>query len=125
GGFFLNNQLTDFSFIPTSQNGAPAANRVEGGKRPRSAMSPVMVFDMRGQLVALVGSPGGPSILSYNLKTLIGVLDFGQSMQAAIDLPHVIARGNSIRVERGRMDPVLLQGLKDMGYTLTEVEGEE
>lgn len=125
GGFFLNNQLTDFSFSPVTADGLKAANAVEGGKRPRSAMSPAMVFDRRHGLIALVGSPGGPAIIAYNLKALVGILDWRLSMQEAIDLPNVVARGNSIRVEVSRMDPRIKAALKTMGYNLTEVQGEE
>lgn len=125
GGFFLNNQLTDFSFSPITADGLKAANAVEPGKRPRSAMSPIMVFDQKGSLKALVGSPGGPAIIAYNLKALIGVLDWRLSMQEAIDLPNVVARGDSIRVEARRMDTAIRASLTSMGYALTEVQGEE
>lgn len=125
GGFFLNNQLTDFSFSPVGPDGRKAANAVEPGKRPRSAMSPVMVFDRNGKLIALVGSPGGPAIISYNLKALVGTLDWRLSMQDAIDLPNVVARGNAIRVEARRMSPSISSSLAAMGYDLTEVQGEE
>ena len=125
GGFFLNNQLTDFSFSPLSPDGLKAANAVEPGKRPRSAMSPIMVFDQSGRLQALVGSPGGPAIISYNLKALVGFLDWHLSMQDAIDLPNVVARGESIRIEARRMDPAIRSSLVAMGYVLTEVQGEE
>ncbi len=124
GGFFLNNQLTDFSFTPTAADGTKAANAVEPGKRPRSAMSPAMVFDSHHRLVALIGSPGGPRIVSYNLKTLVAALDFGLSMQDAIDLPNVVARGDSISIESDRMDPKVLAGLKAFGYRIDDPEGE-
>ena len=125
GGFFLNNQLTDFSYSPVSADGKKAANAVEGGKRPRSAMSPAMVFDAKGKLVAMIGSPGGPSIIAYNLKALIGMLDWGLSPQDAVALPNVIARGDTIRIEESRMKPEVFAGLKAMGYGLTSVAGEE
>ncbi len=124
-GFFLNNQLTDFSFTPVLPDGAPVANAVAGGKHPRSSMAPVIVFDRSGKVVAAVGSPGGTSIIAYNLKTLIGVLDWHLSMQDAIDLPNVIARGDAIRVEKDRMEPAVWDGLTAMGYKLTPVSGEE
>ncbi|ESQ90096.1 gamma-glutamyltransferase [Asticcacaulis sp. AC460] len=126
GGFFLNNQLTDFSFSPTAPDGTPAANAVAGGKHPRSSMAPVIVFDATGRkVVAAVGSPGGNSILSYNLKTLIGVLDWKLPMQDAINLPNVVARGDSIRIEKERMEPKVWDGLVAMGYQMTAVSGEE
>ena len=126
GGFFLNNQLTDFSFSPQTVDGLPVANSVAPGKHPRSSMSPVIVFDSTGKkVVAAVGSPGGPSILAYNLKVLIAVLDWKLPMQTAINLPNVVARGNAIRVERARMEPVVWDGLTAMGYSLTATKGEE
>ena len=126
GGFFLNNQLTDFSFSPQTADGLPVANSVAGGKHPRSSMSPVIVFDRTGKtVIAAVGSPGGSAILSYNLKVLIAVLDWKLSMQDAINLPNVVSRGDSIRVERARMEPAVWDGLTAMGYTLTATNGEE
>lgn len=126
GGFFLNNQLTDFSFAPVHPDGVPAANAVGPGKHPRSSMAPLIVFDQTGkQVVAAVGSPGGNSILSYNLKTLIGLLDWKLSMQDAINLPNVVARGGSVRIEKERMDPKVWDGLVAMGFELTAVAGEE
>ena len=125
GGFFLNNQLTDFSWSPMTADGAKAANAVEGGKRPRSAMSPAMLFDKNGKLVGMIGSPGGPSIVAYNIKTIMGVADFGLSLQDAINLPNVVARGDSIRVEASRMPDAVKTSLRGMGYNLTEVQGEE
>ncbi|MEI9904181.1 MAG: gamma-glutamyltransferase family protein [Asticcacaulis sp.] len=124
-GFFLNNQLTDFSFNPVTPAGAPAANAVAGGKHPRSSMAPVIVFDRDGKVVVAVGSPGGTSIIAYNLKTLVGLLDWHLSMQDAIDLPNVIARGDAIRIEKERMEPAVWDGLTAMGYSLTAVQGEE
>lgn len=124
-GFFLNNQLTDFSFTPKLPDGQPVANAVAPGKHPRSSMAPVVIFDQKGHVVGAVGSPGGLSIIAYNLKTLIGVLDWGLSMQQAIDLPNVIARGDMIRVEKARMEPAVWDGLTKMGYNLTAVSGEE
>jgi gamma-glutamyltranspeptidase/glutathione hydrolase len=123
-GFFLNNQLTDFSFSPVDKDGAPAANAVGPGKRPRSSMAPTIVLDRKGRFVAAVGSPGGPAILAYNLKTLVGVLDWGLSMQAAIDLPNLIARGDIYAAELSRMAPEVVEGLKAKGLTLTGGRGE-
>lgn len=125
GGFFVNNQLTDFSWTPVTADGRKAANAVEPGKRPRSAMSPTMIFDKKGKLIALLGSPGGPGIIAYNLKTIMGVLDFHLSMQDAINLPNVVAKGDTIRVEAALLPPEIRTQLKAMGYKLTEVEGEE
>ena len=125
-GFFLNNQLTDFSFSPTAATGAPIANAVAGGKHPRSSMAPVIVFDSTGKhVVAACGSPGGTSIIAYDLKALVGILDWHLPMQDAINLPNVIARGSSIHIEKDRMEPAVWDGLTQMGYTLTADSGEE
>jgi gamma-glutamyltranspeptidase/glutathione hydrolase len=95
GGFFLNNQLTDFSFSPTEKDGAPAANAVAGGKRPRSSMAPLIVLDNKGKFLAAVGSPGGNAILSYNLKAMVGLFYWNLTMQQAIALPNMVARGDN------------------------------
>jgi gamma-glutamyltranspeptidase / glutathione hydrolase len=118
GGFVLNNQLTDFSYLPTDERGT-VANAVQGGKRPRSSMAPVIVVDQEGHFVAALGSPGGSSILAYNAKTLIGILAWGLSMQAAIELPNLIAHGNDFVGELGRFSPELLAGLRNRGIDLT------
>ncbi|HEX6858793.1 MAG TPA: gamma-glutamyltransferase [Caulobacteraceae bacterium] len=120
GGFFLNNQLTDFSFSPAEADGAPAANAVAPGKRPRSSMTPIIVTDRQGRFVAALGSPGGSSILAYNLKTLIGVLDWGLTMDEAIELPNFMARGDVFIGEPDRFDGRVLRGLADRGYVLKD-----
>ena len=100
GGMMLNNQLTDFSFLPT-QNNRPIANAVAGGKRPRSSMTPVMIFNPHGQLVGLLGSPGGPRIIGYVAQTISALIDAQMDMQAAMDLPHHIAYRGYIELESG------------------------
>ncbi|MEL6753658.1 MAG: gamma-glutamyltransferase, partial [Pseudomonadota bacterium] len=97
-GFLLNNELTDFAREPEI-NGIPVANAPAGGKRPRSSMSPTIVFDEFGDVVMVTGSPGGNSIIAYVSKTLVGVLDWGLSAQDAVNLPNVIARGQAVGVE--------------------------
>lgn len=124
GGFFLNNQLTDFNFAPDDADGAPAANAVAAGKRPRSSMSPVIVLDRQGRFVAALGSPGGPSILAYNLKVLVGVLDWNLTMQDAINLPNVIARGASVSGEADRFAPGVVAALAGKGLVLKSSGGE-
>ncbi len=84
-GYLLNNELTDFSFEP-EQNGQAVANRVEGGKRPRSSMAPTIVLK-NGAPYPAVGSPGGSRIIGYVAKTLVAHLDWGMDIQQAIDLP--------------------------------------
>src|SRR5579864_5222680 len=93
GGFVLNNQLTDFSFVP-SEGGQLVANAVQGGKRPRSSMAPVIVLDHAGNFVAALGSPGGSAILEYNAKTLVALLAWKLPIKQAIELPNLIARDN-------------------------------
>ena len=89
GGFLLNNELTDFSFLPADATGKPVANRVQPGKRPRSSMSPTLVFDAAtGQFVMSVGSPGGAMIIHFTAKVLYGVLNWGLLPQQAINLPN-------------------------------------
>jgi gamma-glutamyltranspeptidase / glutathione hydrolase len=116
-GFVLNNQLTDFSYRPTDEHGA-VANAVQGGKRPRSSMAPVIVVDHDGRFVAALGSPGGSSILAYDAKAVVGILAWGLSMQAAIELPNLIAHGNEFVGELGRFSPEVLAGLRDRGIDL-------
>jgi gamma-glutamyltranspeptidase/glutathione hydrolase len=125
GGFFLNNQLTDFSFTPWEKDRAPAANAVGPRKRPRSSMSPIIVLDRQGRVVAALGSPGGSAILSYNLKTLVGVIDWELPMQRAIDLPNLMARGDAFNGEAGKFPPELLAGLRERGVEVKPGAGEE
>ncbi|CAN7555042.1 gamma-glutamyltransferase [Phenylobacterium sp. LjRoot225] len=125
GGFFLNNQLTDFSFSPKDPDGAPAANAVAPGKRPRSAMSPTIVLDRRGRFVAAIGSPGGPGIIAYDLKALIALLDWKLPMQQAIDLPNLIARKDVYDAEIGKFAPGVVEGLAARGVNLITGTGAE
>ncbi|WP_293389214.1 gamma-glutamyltransferase family protein [Phenylobacterium sp. RIFCSPHIGHO2_01_FULL_69_31] len=124
-GFFLNNQLTDFSFSPEDRDGAPAANAVAGGKRPRSSMAPAIVLDKDRRFVAAVGSPGGPSILAYNLKALVGMLDWKLPVQEAINLPNLIAGGSFYAAEVDKFSPELTAGLEARGIKLTSGFGAE
>ncbi len=98
GGFFLNNELTDFTFAP-EKDGAPVANRVEGGKRPLSSMAPTIVFDRDGKPVLALGSAGGKRIIMHVTKTLVGVIDFGLPLKEAIALPNIYFGGGSLLVE--------------------------
>lgn len=124
GGMILNNQLTDFSRVPIDNEGQPIANAVEPNKRPRSSMSPTIVLDANGEFLMSTGSPGGNSIISYTLKTLVGVLDWGLTPQEAIDLPNMVARGDTVRIESERASAELIQALKDYGFNVQESEGE-
>jgi gamma-glutamyltranspeptidase/glutathione hydrolase len=118
GGFFLNNQLTDFSFSPLTADGRPAANAVAAGKRPRSSMSPVIILDREGRLVGALGSPGGTSILAYNAKALIATLVWGMPMRDAFALPNLVARGNGFGADTDRFAPALRDGLNAAGVRL-------
>ncbi len=100
GGFLLNNQLTDFSFKPTDSKGTPIANRIEGGKRPRSSMSPTMIFNDDGELVLVLGSPGGSRIILYVLKTIIATVDWGMDQQAAVELTNFGSRNGPFEIEK-------------------------
>ena len=99
-GYLLNNQLTDFALTP-KKNGKWRANRVEANKRPRSSMSPVMVFNADGSLRLVLGSPGGSRIINYVTQTVIGVLDWGLDIQTAINLPKITNRNKVTTLERG------------------------
>ncbi len=124
GGFFLNNQLTDFSFAPVNADKTEAANAVAPGKRPRSSMSPLIVTDPQGNFVAAIGSPGGNSILAYNLKAVVGVLDWKLSMQDALALPNLIARGDTYASEPAKYAPGVVDALKAKGVVFTGFGGE-
>ena len=116
-GFLLNNELTDFSFRP-EVDGKPVANRVEPGKRPRSSMSPTLVFGPDGKLLLVIGSPGGPEIINYVALTLIAVLDWGLDVQAAIDLVHVSNRNGDTEIEPGPWGDAIAAELKARGHTI-------
>lgn len=121
-GFVLNNQMTDFSFIP-EENGQPVANRVQPGKRPRSAMAPTLVFDRHsGELLAALGSPGGSQIIEYVSKSLVAMLDWQLDPQAAINLPNFGSRNGATELETGLFSPALKQALRDKGHALSEIE---
>ena len=123
-GYLLNNELTDFSRQPRI-NGKLVANAPDAGKRPRSSLSPSIVFDENGDLLLVTGSPGGNSIVAYVSKTIIGILEWNLSVQEAIDLPNVIARGKEVRVETGvPKGQEWADTLSAMGYEVQEREGE-
>jgi gamma-glutamyltranspeptidase/glutathione hydrolase len=123
-GFFLNNQLTDFSSRAV-EDGRPVANAVAPGKRPRSSMSPVIVLDRNGRVLAALGSPGGSAILAYNAKALVGLLAWDLSLQQAIDLPNLIARGKDFGGETAKFAPGVLEGLAERGIEVKPGRGEE
>ncbi len=121
-GFLLNNELTDFNFLPADEGGA-VANRVAPGKRPRSSMAPFLVFDGKsGALDMAVGSPGGSLIIGYVVKTLIGVLDWGLDPQAAASLPNFDSRGGPTEIEKGTELESIVPALKAMGHEVHVID---
>ncbi len=116
-GFLLNNQLTDFSFRPETL-GRPAANRVEGGKRPRSSMSPTLVFDRDGRFKLAVGSPGGLAIIAFVAKTLAATLDWGMDIQQAIAAPNFGSTNGPTFIERGTTLEGIGDALAERGHVL-------
>jgi gamma-glutamyltranspeptidase/glutathione hydrolase len=115
-GFMLNNHATDFSPVPRTRSGRPKVNRPGPGKRPRSAQSPTLVFDGSGRLALALGSPGGTRIIAYVVKTLIGVLDWGLDIQAAISLPNHAVRRGRIDLERGTALEAIAPQLRALGH---------
>jgi len=114
-GFLLNNELTDFSFTP-EKDAKPVANRLEPGKRPRSSMSPTIVYGPGEKLKMVVGSPGGSRIIGYVAQTIIGVLDWNLDVQDAIALPHVVKRFKTVDIETGPGAEALATALTTMGH---------
>ena len=121
GGFFLNNELTDFTFAP-EKNGAPVANRVAPGKRPLSSMSPTIVFDRDGRAVLALGSAGGKRIIMHVTKTLIGVIDFGLPLDQAIALPNIYFGDGGLEVEQNTMLSAMVDGLGSFGQKVRPVD---
>ena len=111
-GFVLNNELTDFDFTPGS------ANEVRGGKRPRSSMSPSIVFGPGGRVEIVIGSAGGAYIIGDTAKALVGMLDWKLDVQAAIDLPNFGGRGDAVEIEPGPMLERLGPGLRALGHAV-------
>jgi gamma-glutamyltranspeptidase/glutathione hydrolase len=120
-GYMLNNQLTDFAFVPTEQ-GRPVANRIAARKRPRSAMAPTLVFDQQGKFAMAVGSPGGSAIINYVVQTLIAMLDWRLDPQQAVSLPHYGSRNWPTELEQGRGLEALVPQLEARGHIVTLIE---
>jgi gamma-glutamyltranspeptidase/glutathione hydrolase len=121
-GFLLNNEMTDFSFIP-EEHGQKVANRIEPGKRPRSSMAPTLIFDRQsGEFLATIGSPGGSQIIEYVAKSTLGLLDWNLDAQQAINLPNFGSRNGPTELERGQFSPALIQALKAKGHEVNEID---
>lgn len=118
GGFLLNNELTDFSFKPTDSKGRLVANRVEGAKRPRSSMSPTIVFDETGKVRMVLGSPGGSRIILYVLKAIIAHLDWGQGAQGAVSLPTFGSRNGPFEIESGPWAAAPARAMRARGHAV-------
>jgi gamma-glutamyltranspeptidase/glutathione hydrolase len=116
GGFFLNNELTDFSRSPRVE-GRLVANRVEGGKRPRSSMSPMVVWDPQGRPVLAIGAAGGSTIPVQTARSIIGVIDFGLGAEAALGMPFTMAYGDRVTVERGTWMEDAIPAFRALGHT--------
>ena len=114
-GYYLNNELTDFNAVP-STNGVSVANRVEAGKRPRSSMSPTIVFGPDGRVRLAVGAAGGPTIIAQVAKTIIAVIDWRLSAQEAIALPVLFSPGDTLFVERGTAHEAMIPALRALGH---------
>jgi gamma-glutamyltranspeptidase/glutathione hydrolase len=120
-GFILNNELTDFSFEPV-RDGRPVANRVEAGKRPRSSMTPTIIFDENGDFYAAIGSPGGPLIIGYVTRAVIGLLDWGLSMEEAVSLPHAVNLNTPTLLEKDTALEGIAPALEAMGHEVRLIE---
>lgn len=123
GGFLLNNQLTDFSFV-AEFDGKKIANRVEPNKRPRSSMAPMLVFEKGSdkKLKMVIGSPGGSKIITYVANTIVHVLDFGMNIQKAIDFPHYANRNGPIDLEKGSRLVQYKSKLESLGHQVNVVD---
>ena len=123
-GFLLNNEMTDFAReVPT--DGSRLANAVAPNRRPRSSMSPTMIFDKNGGLLMVTGSPGGNSIPAYVNKTIIGVFDWGLTAQQSVDFPNIIARGQAVKIEMlTEKSKTIAKDLIQKGYIVKETTGE-
>jgi len=124
-GFFLNNQLTDFSFAPTDEEGRPAANAVAPGKRPRSSMVPSILLTRDGKFAGAIGSAGGNAILAYVGHSLVASVDWGMTMADALAAPNLVARGPNFNGEVTKFSPEVLKGLRERGVNLRPGQGED
>lgn len=123
-GFLLNNEMTDFARDYDPEQTEPA-NMVRPGARPRSSMSPTVILNDQGELYMVTGSPGGNAIPAYTAKSILGIVDWGMTVEEVVAFPNIIARGETVRVEIGREPgPALAGQLNAAGYDVQESEGE-
>ena len=124
-GFFLNNQMTDFAFVPTDAQGRLVANVIAPGKRPRSSMTPTILLTPDGKFAGAIGSAGGNAILAYVAKSLVAAIDWGLPMQQAIAQPNLVARGANFQGEVTKFSPAILDTLRQHGIELKPGQGED
>jgi gamma-glutamyltranspeptidase/glutathione hydrolase len=124
-GFFLNNQMTDFSFSPTDAEGRPVANAVAAGKRPRSSMTPLILLSRDGRFAGAFGSAGGNAILAYVAKTMVAAVDWKMPVQQAVAAPNLVARGSNFQGELTKFSLEVLAGLRARGIDLKPGQGED
>jgi gamma-glutamyltranspeptidase/glutathione hydrolase len=124
-GFFLNNQLTDFSFSPVDDQGRPVANAVAPGKRPRSSMVPTILLTRDGRFAGAFGSAGGNAILAYVAKNIVASVDWNLPMPEALAQPNLVARGPNFQGEVDKFSPAVLDGLRKRGIELRPGQGED
>ena len=124
-GFFLNNQLTDFSFSPTDDQGRPVANAVAAGKRPRSSMTPAILLTTDGKFAGAFGSAGGNAIIAYVAKNIVASIDWNEPMRQALAEPNLVARGPNFQGEVDKFSPAILEGLRQRGIDLRPGQGED
>ena len=124
-GFFLNNQMTDFSFAPVDEAGRPIVNAVAPGKRPRSSMTPKILLTRDGRFAGAIGSAGGNAILANVGKSLVASLDWKLPMQEALAQPNLVARGKWFMGEVTKFTPEMLASLRAKGIDLRPGQGED
>jgi len=124
-GFFLNNQLTDFSFSPTDDQGRPVANAVAAGKRPRSSMTPAILLTRDGRFAGAFGSAGGNAIIAYVAKNMVASIGWNEPMTKALAEPNLVARGPNFQGEVTVFSPAILNGLRQRGVDLRPGQGED
>ncbi len=120
GGFLLNNQLTDFSFAATDKQGNKVANRVGAGKRPRSSMSPLIVFREKMQPHLVIGSPGGARIIDYVARVLVEVLALKQPLDQAVSAAHIVDLNHGLELEQDRIATHILDNLEKRGHSIKQ-----